>query len=143
MPNPDHDDPAAATGRPRLIVAISAWAGLLHEPGLRGLWLAQSVSPLGTQVTVPAMPLLAIWPLGATTLQVGILTAVDFVPFLLFTLPAGVWVDRWPKRRILIAADIGRAFVLAAIPAAYLAGILEMWQLYVVGFLAGTLTVFF
>ena len=132
MPNPAHDDSGAAVRPPRLIAAISAWAGLLHEPGFRGLWLAQSISQLGTQVTLLAMPLVAILTLGATPLEVGILTAVDFVPFLLFTLPAGVWVDRLPKRRILIAADIGRAFVLAAIPAAYLAGILEMWQLYVV-----------
>src|SRR5262245_14856439 len=148
----DDAPPTAAGQRPPVtretkrrgpIAAIVAWAGLLREPGFRGLWLSQSISQLGTQVTLLAMPLVAILTLGATPLEVGILTAVDFVPFLLFTLPAGVWVDRWPKRRILIAADIGRAFVLAAVPAAYLAGILEMWQLYVVGFLAGTLTVFF
>ena len=125
------------------IAALVAWAGLLREPGFQGLWLAQTVSQLGTQVTLLAMPLVAILTLGASPLEVGVLTAIDFLPFLLFTLPAGVWVDRLPRRRILIAADIGRAFILAAIPAAYLAGILEMWQLYVVGFLAGTLTVFF
>src|SRR5262245_36759440 len=148
----DDAPPTAAGQRPPVtretkrrgpIAAIVAWAGLLREPGFRGLWLSQSISQLGTQVTLLAMPLVAILTLGATPLEVGILTAVDFVPFLLFTLPAGVWVDRWPKRRILIVADIGRAFVLAAIPAAYIAGVLEMWQLYVVGFLAGTLTVFF
>src|SRR6185503_7360636 len=125
------------------IAALVAWAGLLREPGFQGLWLAQTVSQLGSQVTWIAMPLVAILTLGASPLEVGVLTAVDFLPFLLFTLPAGVWVDRLPRRRILIAADIGRAFVLAAVPAAYLAGVLEMWQLYVVGFLAGTLTVFF
>jgi MFS family permease len=125
------------------VAALVAWAGLLRQPGFRGLWLAQTVSQLGSQVTWIAMPLVAILTLGASPLEVGILTAVDFLPFLLFTLPAGVWVDRLPRRRILIAADFGRAFVLAAVPAAYLAGVLEMWQLYVVGFLAGTLTVFF
>jgi MFS family permease len=119
------------------------WAALIREPGFGGLWMAQTVSQVGTQVTLLAMPLVAIGVLGATPLEVGVLGAVDFLPFLLFTLPAGVWVDRLPRRRILMAADLGRALVLVAIPVAYVAGVLEMWQLYVVGFLAGTLTVFF
>jgi len=72
-----------------------------------------------------------------------VLGAVEFLPFLLFTLPAGVWVDRLPRRRILIAADLGRAGILAMVPALYLLGWLAMWQLYVVAFAAGTLTVFF
>jgi MFS family permease len=122
---------------------IVAWAGLLHDPGFRGLWLAQTVSQVGTQITFLAMPLVAILSLGATPLEVGILGAIDFLPFLLFTLPAGVWVDRLPRRRILVVADIGRAVVLTAIPLAYIADVLAMWQLYVVGFAAGTLTVFF
>src|SRR6185295_18636650 len=141
LPLPAPPEPPGPPAR-GAIAALVAWAGLLREPGFQGLWLAQTVSQLGTQVTLLAMPLVAILTLGASPLEVGILTAVDFLPFLLFTLPAGVWVDRLPRRRILIA-DVGRAFILAAIPAAYLAGILEMWQLYVVGFLAGTLTVFF
>ena len=123
--------------------AAIAWGDLLRQPGFRGLWLAQTVSQVGTQITFLAMPLVAILALGATPLEVGILGAVDFLPFLLFTLPAGVWVDRLHRRRILIAADIGRALVLAVVPIAYLAGVLAMWQLYVVGFIAGTLTVFF
>jgi MFS family permease len=133
---PDADASAPEPGR-------SGWIGLLRDPGYRGLWLAQSVSQVGTQVTLLAMPLVAILVLGAGPLEVGILGAVDFLPFLVFTLPAGVWADRLPRRRILVAADIGRAIVLAAIPLAYLADTLAMWQLYVVGFAAGTLTVFF
>jgi MFS family permease len=130
--------------RPRgLWPAIVAWAGLLRQPGFRGLWLAQTVSQVGTQVTLLAMPLVAILVLDAGPLEVGILGAIDFLPFLLFTLPAGVWVDRLPRRRILIVADIGRALVLAIVPLAYLADVLAMWQLYLVGFAAGTLTVFF
>jgi MFS family permease len=123
--------------------AIVAWAGLLRQPGFRGLWLAQTVSQVGTQITQLAMPLVAILVLDAGPLEVGILGAVDFLPFLLFTLPAGVWVDRLPRRRILIVADIGRALVLAVVPLAYLTDVLAMWQLYLVGFAAGTLTVFF
>jgi MFS family permease len=127
------------TVRDRLL----GWGGLLRQPAFRRLWLAQSVSQVGTQVTLLALPLAAILVLGASPLEVGVLGAIEFLPFLLFTLPAGVWVDRLPRRRILIAADLGRAGILAAVPAMYLLGWLAMWQLYVVAFAAGTLTVFF
>jgi MFS family permease len=119
------------------------WAGLLREADFRRLWLAQSVSQVGTQVTLLALPLAAILVLGASPLEVGVLGAVEFLPFLLFTLPAGVWVDRLPRRRILIAADLGRAAILAAVPALFALDWLAMWQLYVVAFAAGTMTVFF
>jgi MFS family permease len=137
--------PSAPPPAPRrsLRAAAIAWADLLRDPGFRGLWLAQTVSQVGTQITFLAMPLVAILELGATPFEVGLLGAVDFLPFLLFTLPAGVWVDRLHRRRILIAADIGRALILAVVPIAHIAGVLAMWQLYVVGFIAGTLTVFF
>ena len=139
-----HAPARAARRRPASAARRAAgWADLLREPGFRGLWLAQTVSQVGTQITFLAMPLVAILVLDAGPLEVGILGAVDFLPFLLFTLPAGVWVDRIPRRRILIVADVGRALVLAVVPAAYLTGTLAMWQLYVVGFAAGTLTVFF
>ena len=140
---PDADAPEPPATRRGIIRAIVAWAGLLHQPGFRGLWLAQTVSQVGTQITLLAMPLVAILVLDAGPLEVGILGAVDFLPFLLFTLPAGVWVDRLQRRRILIVADLGRALVLAVVPLAFAADVLAMWQLYVVGFAAGTLTVFF
>ena len=127
------------TARDRLL----GWGGLLRQADFRRLWLAQSVSQVGTQITFLALPLVAIVVLGASPLEVGVLGALEFLPFLLFTLPAGVWVDRLPRRRILIAADLGRAAILSAVPLAYLLGWLAMWQLYVVAFAAGTLTVFF
>jgi MFS family permease len=107
------------------------------------LWSAQTVSQLGSQVTNLALPFVAILVLKATTFEIAALGVVDMLPFVLFALPAGVWVDRLRRRPILIAADWGRAVVLASIPAAYAAGILTLEQLYVVGFLTGTLTVFF
>jgi MFS family permease len=122
---------------------LTGWGGLLHQPDFRRLWLAQSVSQVGTQVTLLALPLAAILVLGASPLEVGVLGAVEFLPFLLFTLPAGVWVDRLPRRGILIAADLGRGAILAIVPALYLLGWLAMWQLYVIAFAVGTLTVFF
>jgi MFS family permease len=107
------------------------------------LWGAQTVSQVGSQVSGLALPLVAILSLHATTFQVAALGTVEFVPFVLLTLPAGVWVDRMRRRPILIAADWGRAFVLGSVPFAYLLDALTLGQLYVVGFLAGVGTVFF
>lgn len=81
--------------------------------------------------------------LGATPAQVGFLGTAEFAPFLLLGLVAGVWVDRWPRRPVLIVGDAGRALVLGTIPLAAAAGVLGMPQLYLVGFAAGVLTVFF
>jgi len=113
-----------------------------HRDFLR-LWTAQTISQLGTQVSQLAIPLAAIIVLDASAFQVALLGTVEFLPFLLFTLPAGVWVDRLRRRPILIAGDLGRAAALGSIPPAYALGALTIWQLYTVGFCAGTLTVFF
>jgi MFS family permease len=117
--------------------------GVLHQPDFRRLWLGQTVSHFGTQVGVLALPLAAILVLQAGAFEVALLGALEFLPFLLFTLIAGVWADRLPRRRILIVADIGRAAVIAIVPLAYATGWLQMWVLYAVAFAAGTLTVFF
>jgi MFS family permease len=106
-------------------------------------WAAQSVSVFGSQFTNLAIPLIAALRLQATPAQMGVLTAVETAPFLLIGLLAGVWVDRWRRRPVLIAGDVGRAVVLLSIPAAAFAGALTMGQLYVVGALIGVLTVFF
>jgi MFS family permease len=71
------------------------------------------------------------------------LTTAEFLPFLLFTLPAGVWVDRLPRRPILILANLGRAAALLSVPVAHWLGLLTIWQLYGVGFAVGVGTVFF
>jgi len=125
------------------MAALRRYAGLLRERDFRRLWLAQTVSQVGTQVTNLALPLVAILVLNASAFEVALLGAIEFLPFVFFTLPAGAWVDRLPKRRVLIAADLGRAAILALVPVAYLTGALAMWQLYVIGFSAGILTVFF
>jgi MFS family permease len=74
---------------------------------------------------------------------VALLGVVEFAPFILISLPAGVWVDRLPRRPILIVGDLGRAALLSSIPIAYAFDVLTIWQLYLVGFLFGVLTVFF
>ena len=82
--------------------------------------------------------------LGADATQMGTLTAVGLLPHLLFSLVAGVWLDRVrARRRLMIAADLGRAALIASIPIAFAFGVLSMPQLYVVGFLSGTLAVVF
>jgi MFS family permease len=116
---------------------------LWRHPDFLKLWTGETISQFGTQVSQLAIPLTAILILDASAFEVASLQTVYFLPFLLFTLPAGVWVDRLRRRPILIVADLGRAGVLAWIPLAYFAGWLALGQLYVAAFVAGTLTVFF
>jgi MFS family permease len=107
------------------------------------LWSAQTISQFGSQVSRLALPFVAILTLKATTFQIAALSAIEFLPFVLLSLPAGVWVDRLRRRPLMIAADWGRAVALGSIPIAYGFGALSLAQLYVVGFATGCLTVFF
>jgi MFS family permease len=107
------------------------------------LWSAQTISQFGSQITLLGLPIIAAVVLDASPSQMGILGAAEFAPFLLFGLFAGVWVDRLPRRPILIWSDVGRAVVLLTVPLAALAGALRIEQLYVVGFFVGVGTVFF
>jgi MFS family permease len=116
---------------------------LWRHPDFLRLWTAESVSQVGTQVTQLALPLAAIVVLEATPFEVALLGTVAFLPFILLGLPAGVWVDRSRRRPILIAGDVGRAVALATIPVAFVLGVLTIWQIYVVAFIVGCLTVFF
>jgi len=117
--------------------------GLWRHPDFSKLWSAQTVSQFGTQFTLLALPLAAIDVLHASAFEVAALTTVEFLPFLLVSLPAGVWVDRLPRRPILVAGDVTRAALLASIPIAYAFDSLTIWQLYGVAFLVGIATVFF
>ena len=117
--------------------------GLWRHGDFLKLWSAETVSQFGTQVSQLAIPLTAVIVLHASAFEVAALGTVEFLPFILFTLPAGVWVDRLPRRPMLIAGDFGRAVLLGSIPIAYGAGELTLTQLYVVGFLVGVCTVFF
>jgi MFS family permease len=116
---------------------------LLRHRDFMRLWSAESVSQLGSQVSLLALPLVAISVLHATTFEVGALTAVEFSPFVLFGLPAGAIVDRHARRPILIWCDIGRAVALASVPVASALGVLSYGQLLAVVFVTGSLTVFF
>ena len=107
------------------------------------LWAAESISQLGTQVTFLALPLTAILILDASAFQLGVLSALETLPFLLVGLPAGVWVDRMRRRPILITGDLGRAIVLFSIPLTYWLGGTSMGLLYAAAFATGLFTVFF
>jgi MFS family permease len=117
---------------------------LLHERNFRRYWLAQSISLFGDQISLLALPLVAILVANAGPAEMGYLTAAGLVPSLLLSLVAGAWADRKPyKRHIMILADLGRAAALLAIPVLYLLGALTMVQLYVVAFTVGALSVLF
>jgi MFS family permease len=117
--------------------------GLWRHPDFVKLWSAESVSQFGTQFTQLALPLVAIDVLHVSAFQVAALTTVEFLPFLLVSLPAGVWVDRLRRRPMLVVGDLSRAALLASIPIAYAFDALTIWQLYAVGFFVGIATVFF
>jgi MFS family permease len=117
---------------------------LLQSRVFRHYWGAQSVSMLGDQVTGIALPLTAILTLDASPTQMGVLTAVVWLPYPLLALHAGLFADRRSsRRRLMIACDIGRALLLMSVPIASAVGILGLPQLYVVAFAAGCFSVLF
>jgi MFS family permease len=117
---------------------------LLRGRPFRRYWTAQTVSFFGDEVSTLALPLLAVLVLGASPAEMGYLTAARLAPNLFFSLYAGVWVDRQRHRRyVMIATDLGRALLIVSIPVVYAFGGLTLWQLYLVAFLAGTLSTLF
>jgi MFS family permease len=117
---------------------------LRRQPEFLKLWSAQSISQIGDQITYLALPLVAVLTLDASAAQMGLLTAAELMPHLLFSLAAGVWIERRAnRRRLMIAADLARALLLVSVPVAAAFELLTFPQLYVVGFLAGTFAVLF
>ncbi len=117
--------------------------GLWSNPDFLKLWGSETISLFGTQVTGLALPLTAVLVLDASPIEMGVLGALQFAPFFLVGLPAGVWVDRLRRRPILVGANLGRAVLLGLIPLAALLDTLSMGLLYAASFLVGVLTVFF
>jgi predicted MFS family arabinose efflux permease len=107
------------------------------------LWSGQTISAFGSHITGSGIPLIAILVLKADPAQVGALVALSALPSLLFSLPVGVWVDRLPRRRLMMLADLARAALLLSLPVAAVSGFLRMWQLYVVTILLSTCTLGF
>lgn len=122
---------------------ISARGGLWANADFMRLWGAQSVSIFGTYITIIAFPLLAATTLDASAFEMGVLSAVASLPFLLIGLFVGVWVDRVRKRPLLIAADMARAITLLIVPVASVLDVLSFEMLAVVAFIHGSLSVVF
>ena len=116
---------------------------LWRDANFLTLWSGQSLAQFGAQITELAVPVLAVLLLGASEFEIGVLNAANVAAFLLVGLPAGAWIDRLRKRHVMIAADIVRALALAAVPALWMLGVLEIWQLVAIAFVVGIATVFF
>jgi MFS family permease len=123
--------------------ARSRRASLWRNADYLKIWSAATVSLMGSQVSQLALPFIAAVILRASVFEVALLSTVEMLPFILIALPAGAWLDRVRRRPVLVAGDFGRAAALATIPIAYALGVLTIWQLYAVGFVAGSLTVLF
>lgn len=126
----------AATSPPR---TPSVWRNRSYVR----LWIGETFSQAGEQVGTLAIPVLAVLVLNATAQQVGLLSAAETLAFLVIGLPVGAWVDRMRKRRVMMTADAVRALALASIPVLWWSGLLQVWQLFVIGAVVGGATVFF
>ncbi len=107
------------------------------------LWGGQALSQFGAQITELALPVLAVLLLNATEFEIGVLNAAGVLAFLVVGLPAGAWIDRLRKRRVMIAADLVRALALATLPVLALLDVLEIWHMVAVALVMGVATVFF
>jgi len=117
--------------------------GLLRDRDFRSLWLGETTSSLGTSVSRVALPLVAVVTLHASTFQVSLLTAATWLPWLAIGLPAGAWVDRLPRRPVMLVCDALSLLLLVSVPVAAWAGLLTLGQLLGVALLTGATSVFF
>jgi MFS family permease len=117
--------------------------GLWSHADFLKLWAGQSISELGSQISGLAIPWVAAVALHASAFEFSLLGVLGFLPFILFALPAGVWVDRLRRRPILIAGDFARALLVGTIPVLWAIGQLRLWELLVLQFVIGLFTVFF
>lgn len=112
--------------------------GALGHPSFRRLWAAETMSLLGTQVSVLAVPSLAILLTGATAGEVAFLYALGYLPAVVLSLPLGLLVDRFDRRRVMILADVGRIFTLTTLPFGwFVLGDVAIPHLYAVAIILG------
>lgn len=117
--------------------------GVLSNPDFTKLFIGETISQIGSQVTQFTMPLVAIITLNASALEVGVLNALKFVPVIVVAIFAGVWLDRRQRRPVMIACALGNAALIGLVPISSVAGFLSIGLLYVVITLTGSLTVIF
>jgi MFS family permease len=116
---------------------------VLRERNFRLLWIGETTSCLGSSVGGVALPLAALSVLHASVFAISALTAAAWLPWVLIGLPAGAWVDRLPRRRVMIVADLVSLTAFASVPVAAWCGWLSVAQLLIVALTAGTAGVFF
>jgi MFS family permease len=105
-------------------------------------WTGQTISNLGSSITLFALPLL-VYKISGSALDLGIASAATFLPYLLFGLLLGAWADRVNRKRMMIGTDIGRALIIVTIPLLFAFGLLTIWWIYIVAFIHATLTICF
>jgi MFS family permease len=110
-------------------------------PGFRSYWAAATVSSFGTAVSAVAVPVLVVTVLDANPFEVGLMNAAQFLPYALFGLIVGAYVDRFPRKPLLIWSSVGRGVCLGAIPVLWMMGALNLWVTAVALFLFGVLSV--
>src|ERR1039457_955260 len=110
---------------------------LLRDATYRRLWTSILISSFGGQVTLLALPLTAAVLLHASPTQMGTLTAMEIAPFVLFSLPSGVWLDRVRKLPVYVVGELSIAVAVASVPVAWWFGWLSMVWLYFVAFIIG------
>ncbi|MFD5556400.1 MFS transporter [Streptomyces sp. NPDC127068] len=121
-----------------------ARGGLLrHHRDFRLLWCSETAGKYGAAVTGVTIPLIAVSALDATTFEVGLLSATAWAPWLLIGLPVGVWVDRWRRRPVMLAAAAASLVLFASVPIAAWTGWLSIGVLWAVALATGTAAVFF
>jgi predicted MFS family arabinose efflux permease len=116
---------------------------LFGHRDFRLLWFGQTISDVGTSVSIVVVPLVAVVYLHASAFEVGVLSALEWLPWLLIGLPAGVWVDRSRRRPLMVSCDIVRTALVASIPVAAAFDALTIGQLLAVAFGTGVATVLF
>jgi MFS family permease len=117
--------------------------GLWRHRDFRVFWTGETTSEVGSAVTIVALPLVAVESLHASTFVVTLLTASTWLPWLVLGLPAGAWVDRLPRRPVMLACDAVSFAAFASVPVAAWTGVLSVPQLVAVALVAGGASVFF
>ena len=146
-PSPNETAPNIPTARERALLAwarLMGWAtlaegDLLRDAAYRRLWTSILTSAFGAQITMLALPLTAAVLLHASPTQMGLLTAMEIAPFVLFSLPGGVWLDRVRKLPVYVVGESMIGVILASVPLAWWMGWLAMPWMYMVGFVIGTI----
>lgn len=126
-----------------MTLASGGHGSLRHHRDFRLLWLGETVSTAGANITRVALPFVAVVTLHASTFEVSLLTAAAWLPWLIIGLPAGAWVDRLPRRPVMLVCDGASLMLLLSVPLTAWAGALTIGHLLAVALAVGVASVFF